>query len=123
MNSSNKELKRIYEAFPKAFINQCNEMIIYPAVNTYFLLGNIENELELECKVLEYCSRQATKGMSWQSRKYHFNGICEFFNREFTKEEMNLIYTYLGNGINRKKCMEYITSGFDIEVLNCENSN
>lgn len=117
MNSSNKELQRIYDAFPKAFINRNNEMIIYPKENTYFLLDNVNNELELECKVLEYCSRQASKGLVKASRVYHFQGICAFFNRIFTQEEMDLIYTYLGNGINRSLCIKYIESGFDINVL------
>ena len=120
MNSSNKELERIFNAFPKAFINRHNEMIIYPRVNTYFLLGNVNNELELECKVLEYCSREASKGINKTSRNYHFNGICDFFNRIFTQEEMDLIYTKLGNGIKRKLCIKYIESGFDLEVLNNE---
>lgn len=117
MNSSSKELEKIYDAFPKAYINRFNEMIIYPRENTYFLLDNVNNELELECKVLEYCSRQASKGLSKTSRKYHFEGICDFFNRKFTQEEMNLIYTHLGNGINRKLCIKYIESNFDMEVL------
>lgn len=117
MNSSNKELQRIYEAFPKAFINRHNEMIIYPRENTYFLLENVNNELELECKVLEYCSRQASKGISKASRKYHFEGICNFFNKPFTQEEMDLIYTKLGNGIRRKLCIKYIESNFDLEVF------
>ena len=117
MNSSNKELDRIYNAFSKAFINRYNEMIIYPRENTYFLLDNVNNELELECKVLEYCSRQASKGMSKASRKYHFEGICDFFNKVFSQEEMDLIYIKLGNGINRKLCIKYIESGFDLEVL------
>ena len=77
----------------------------------------MNSELELECKVLEYCSRQASKGISKASRKYHFEGICEFFNRTFTQEEMDLIYTNLGNGIKRKLCIKYIESNFDLEVL------
>ena len=117
MNSSNKELERVYNAFPKAFINRWNEMIIYLIESTYFLLDNVNNELELECKVLEYCSREASKGMSKASKNYHFEGICKFFNRKFTQEEMDLIYTKLGNGINRKLCIKYIESSFDLEVL------
>ena len=117
MNSESVELRRIFNYFPKAFINRWNEMIIYPRMNTYFQLSNISNERELECKVLEYCSREASKGYSPASVKYHFEGIRHFFNRKFTQEEMDLIYTKLGNGINRKLCIKYIESGFDLEVL------
>lgn len=117
MNSQSKELAKVYRSFPKAFINRLNEMIIYLPVNSYFMLNNVTNQLELDCKILEWCSRQASKGTSWQSRKYHFKGICEYFGRDFTEDEMDLIYTKLGNGINRKLCIKYIQSGFDIEVL------
>lgn len=117
MNSSNKEIQKIYDSFPKAFINRNNEMIIYPPENTYFLLDNVNSQLELDCKVLEYCSRQASKGLNKRSKVYHFNGISEYFNRIFTQYEMDLIYTHLGNGIHRSLCIEYINSNFNIGVL------
>lgn len=117
MNSESKELAKVYESFPKAFINKLNEMIIYPPENSYFMLNNVTNQLELDCKILEWCSREASKGLFEKSRKYHFKGICRYFNRKFTEDEMDLIYTKLGNGINRELCIKYIQSGFDIEVL------
>ena len=117
MNSENKELQKIYDAFPKAFINRHNEMIIYPRENTYFLLDNVNDKLELDCKVLEYCSRQASKGMSRASQKYHFEGIERYFERSFTKEQMEAIYTLLGNGIHRELCKRFINENFNFELL------
>ena len=117
MNSENKELQKIYNAFPKAFINRHNEMIIYPRENTYFLLDNVNDKLELDCKVLEYCSRQASKGMSRTSQKYHFEGIERYFERSFTKEQMEAIYTLLGNGIHRELCKKFINENFNFELL------
>lgn len=117
MEKLNNELQRVFDAFPKAFINRMNEMIIYPRENTYFMLDNVSNQLELDCKILEWCSRQASKGLSNTSRKYHFSGICKYFDRKFTQEEMSWIYTRLGNGINRTLCIKYIQSGFNINLL------
>ena len=117
MNSQNKELQKIYDAFPKAFINRHNEMIIYPRENTYFLLDNVNDKLELDCKVLEYCSRQASKGISRASQRYHFEGIEKYFGRSFTNEEMDAIYTKLGNGIHRTLCEQFINENFNFELL------
>jgi len=117
-NFSKIKLEKLFNAFPQAFINNRDEFIIYPKVNTYFLLENIKNDIEVDCKVLEYASRQASKGISEYSREYHFKGIEKYFDDIwFSEEEMNLIYTYLGNGINRKKTLEYLKSSFDISVL------
>ena len=117
MNSQSKELNRIYNAFPKAFINHHNEMIIYPRENTYFLLDNVSNQLELDCKVLEYCSREAYKSMNYHSRKYHREGFNKYFNRDFSEDELEAIYSRLGNGINRKLCIQFLESGFDFNLL------
>ena len=35
----------------------------------------------------------------------------------FTEDDMNLIYTYLGNDCNRKLCEDFINSGFDMNIL------
>lgn len=108
------DISKVQKAFPKMFINNCFELIIDPKSNTYFLLKNIDNQLDLDCKILEYCSRLAIR------KKYHFEGICKYFNRNFTKKEIEKIYYHLGNGINRELCKKYILSNFDINLLDKE---
>lgn len=110
------DLKKVYDCFPQAFVNKEHELIIYPRTNTYFLLKNVENQLQLDCKIIEYCSGEAYDGTK-KSKEYHFKGICDYFNKEFTQEEIRLIYMKLGNGINRELCIDYIKSCFDMEVL------
>lgn len=110
------DLKKVYDCFPQSFVNKERELIIYPRTNTYFLLKNVENQLQLDCKILEYCSGEAYDGAK-KSKEYHFKGICDYFNKEFTQEEIRLIYMKLGNGINRELCIDYIKSCFDMEVL------
>lgn len=110
------DLKKVYDCFPQAFVNKEHELIIYPRTNTYFLLKNVENQLQLDCKIIEYCSGEAYDGAK-KSKEYHFKGICDYFNKEFTQEEIRLIYMKLGNGINRELCIDYIKSCFDMEVL------
>lgn len=111
------DLREVYKCFPKAFINQESEMIINPKANTYFALDNIKSQFELDCKVLEYCSREALKSCDAKSKQYHLLGLSNYFQRDFQPYELDLIYSRLGNGINRPLCIKYIESHFDISVL------
>ncbi|MEG1256634.1 hypothetical protein [Clostridium sp.] len=103
---------------PKCFINRNNELIVEPKNNIYFRLEDIETELELKCKVLAWLSRPSCKGVSryWQKRIRTI--INEFLCTEFTVDEMELIYTYLGNDCNRNKSIEFIKANYDLKILN-----
>ena len=85
------------------------------------MLNNIKNDDEVYCKVLEYVSRQASKGMNRFSKNYHKEGLNHFFGYDFSDRELSDIYTYLGNGVNREKCMKFIKSNLDFKVLKKEN--
>ena len=117
MNSQSKELEKVYLAFPSSYINQNNEMIIYPKRNTYFLLDNVSNEMDLNCKILEWLSRETIRSSSPTSRKYHLYGINRYFKKDFTAKDMELIYRRVGSGINRELCIKFIESGLDMSVL------
>ena len=137
MNSENSEIKCLMKIFtgyvadswynqPK--INYDNELILVPKLSIYFRLDNVFSELELKCKVLEWCSRHAHKtefysetrwvyrdydeyevknyyGIKMNKAIYNFmlEKINKFLKTNFTLEQMEEIYVYLGNGINRKK--------------------
>ena len=109
--------KRLKEAFPKYFINQDFEIIIYPARNSYFILSDVETVIELKAKILEWLSREASKSISRQSQKYHLSGINKFLGTDFTQEDMDEIYTYLGNRCNHDKTIRFIESGYDMGIL------
>lgn len=116
----NKEIReRLRDAFPKFFINATYEIIIYPARNSYFLMADVVTETDLKSKILEWLSREASKGPS-VSQKYHLNGINTFLGTNFTHEEMELIYTYLGNRCNHEKTVKFIESGYDLSILRKE---
>lgn len=118
---NNREIRdRLKSAFPKFFINQNFEIIIYPPTNSYFNLTNIETETELKAKILEWTSREAGKSFSLKSRKYHLEGINKFLNTDFTHEEMDLIYTSLGNACNHRKTLEFLESGYDFKIFGGE---
>ncbi|WP_298021077.1 hypothetical protein [uncultured Dysosmobacter sp.] len=108
---------RLGRAFPKAYINRQFEFIALPSRNTYFLLDGVDTELKLKCKVLEWLSREAAKGISPISRRYHLDGINSFLGTSFTQEDMMEIYTYLGNACNHEKTLRFIESGYDMAAL------
>lgn len=114
----NAEIRtRLAAAFPLMFVNRYNELIIHPKRNSYFRLDGVENERELEAKILEWLSREAAKSIYPWSRLYHLNGINSFLGTDFTQEEMNEIYTYLGNACNHEKTLRFIDSRFDLSIL------
>lgn len=125
------ELKK---AFPRGFVNEGGEFIALffyknVFVNSYFNLANVKDELELKCKVLEWFSRPAFKGFTYGGQhykqrqigeeiyEYHLDGINEFLGTDFCVDDIELIYTYLGNNINRPLCVKFIESGYDLALL------
>lgn len=114
----NAEIRmRLASAFPLLFVNRQNELIIHPKRNTYFRLDGVETEQDLKAKVLEWLSREAAKSIDPRSQTYHLNGINVFLGTDFTREEMNEIYTYIGNAVNHEKTLRFIKSGYDLSIL------
>ena len=49
--------------------------------------------------------------------KFMLDGINKYLGIAFTEENMELIYTYLGNDCNRPLCREFIRSGYVFDLL------
>lgn len=114
----------LLECFPNSFINDMGEFIAHLRSNTYFILDNCETPLDIECKVLEWLSRAASKGIpyhqEWRNekfRKFMRNGINDFLETNFSEEQFLTIYTYLGNAVNHKKTIAFIESEYDFDIL------
>lgn len=115
---------KLSSAFPNGFVNRQGEFIAHKQGNSYFRLSDCETELDVKCKVLEWLSRDAYKTSPFhrKSQNQQFNsfiltGICKFMERDFTVEDMEKIYTYLGNRVNHAKTIRFIESGYDMQVL------
>lgn len=109
--------RKIRAAFPAAFVNMHNELILIPKANTYIMLNQVRDERDFKAAVLEDCSRNAFKGCSRKLQDEHLDGINKLLDTKFTRDDMELIYTYLGNGIQHDLCLRFVTSGYDLEVL------
>ncbi len=109
------------KAFPKAIMNLQLELIVYPARNTTVPLYGADTMDELNARIIEWCSREACKSYSSASQKYHLNGINQFCHTEFTRDGMDYIYTYLGNGIKHDLCRRFVTEmDFNLNKLKHE---
>ena len=116
--------KRLSAAFPKSFINSALEFIAHRTANEYFRLEDCETEIDVQCKVLEWLSRGAHKtepfSTARKNREFHafmLCGINKFLGTNFTEEEMAVIYQKLGNRVRHSLTVEFVNSGFDMEVL------
>lgn len=116
------ELK-LLKSFLGSFINGNRELIVHEKSNTYLILAG-KSDIELKYTVLEWLSRAASYAMPYKSerhnRSFHkmmLNGINAFLDTDFCVEDMELIYTKLGNNCNRPLCEKFVASGYDMEVL------
>ena len=126
---SQSVLSDLFSAFPDAILNRNLEFVADPnrRVNSYFRLDNCETREEAICKVLEYLSREAYKSQHFSAKwrndqvhDYHLRGINKFCGTHFSADDIGIVYTYLGNGVNHKKTLEFINSGYDLAVLHRE---
>lgn len=129
---SQKVLNDLFGAFPDAILNRNIEFVADPhrRVNSYFRLDNCRTRIETICKVLEYLSREACKSQHFNAKwrndqvhDYHLKGINTFCGSKFSTEDIELVYAYLGNGVNRQKTLAFINSGYNLNILEERKSN
>lgn len=119
-------VQRLMAAFPNSFINGNGEFIAHGESNQYFILRSCETELDVKCKVLEWLSRAAYKTAPFGARKnrefhkFMLDGINAFLETNFTPDDMEQIYTYLGNAVNHAMTVQFVESGCDMTVLQKE---
>lgn len=116
--------QRLMDCFPDSFINQRDEFIAHSDSNQYFILHDCTTEFDVKCKVLEWLSRAAFKTEPYSSdrenRIFHgfmLVGINTFLGTRFTDDDMEIIYTFLGNAVNHAKTVRFVESGYNMAVL------
>lgn len=116
--------KKLARAFHGSFINTALEFIAHKEANEYFRLEDCENEFDVKCKVLEWLSRGAHKTCPFNSNikneRFHnfmLNGINDFLGTDFTEDDMEIIYTYLGNRCNHERTVKFVNSGYDMSIF------
>ena len=117
-------IKKLFDAFPKAYINSINEIIISETGNVYFSLSDVNSNEDLVLKILSWCSRDACKSMPYNSKRHnekHHDFIRQGCNKilckELSEDDWWDIYTRLGNNVNPKLAKRFIESDFDVAIL------
>ena len=120
LESVQKALRRLHDSF----INHNNEIILIPKFNVYTLLDDVETDDDFKVKLCEWFSRDCCCALRYSQNKrlerYYqentdaFNFIC---GTNFTVEQMEYIYTYLGNGIKHELARKFVKGGFDLSVI------
>jgi hypothetical protein len=120
----NEMAMQLMACFPESFITQRGEFIAHLRSNTYFIFANCETMEDLQCKVLEWFSRGAFKTEPYKTNqannKYHqfmLDGINQFLGTAFSFDDMELIYTYLGNAVHHDLTVSFVRSGYNMELL------
>lgn len=119
IDANELEEKAIYITGPKG--SACHavplELILVPRTNTYINLNHCSTPDEFKADVIEGVSRFAFKAFTKPLCKEHLDGINKLLDTKFTPEDMEYIYTNLGNGINHELCMKFVKSGYDLKVI------
>ena len=120
LESVQKALKCLHGSF----INHNNEIILIPKFNVYTLLDDVKTDNDFKAKLCEWFSRDCCCALRYSQNKrlerYYqenieaFNFIC---GTNFTKEQVEQIYTKLGNGIKHELTKKFVKSGFDLSVI------
>ena len=117
-------IKKLMRCFPGSFINGNIEFIAVPKTNLYFNLETCNSEFDIKCKVLEWFSRDAYKtevyNRSSKNEEYHDyvrNGINNFLGTNFSKKDMEIIYTNLGNSVFHGLTMLFVSNDYDLSIL------
>ena len=124
-----EKIEKVYDMFDSSFLYRGEELILHKKWNVYFRLDTASYERkhrkitaeEFDYKLLSFCSFYCAENHFKKSSvhcKYFWNKINRWFRKDFTYEELQRIYTKIGTGSNRVIGLEFIKSGFNMEVLN-----
>lgn len=104
----------------RVFINNHNEIIIAPKLNAYFRLEDVETELEFKCKCLEWLSFFVADN-HWFGEDTLRRKIERFINymldTHFNHDDYQYIYEKLGNRVNHNLTVQFVESGYDMNLL------
>lgn len=128
MNDAMKDfLIKIMTAFPHSFIkyyvNGGFEIILDSKSNFFFSLENVDSDCELIRRLISTASRcykSEPYEVEWRNKEYQTKlmmSFNKFLGTNFTEDDFEYIYTYLGNGCNKQIAIKFIKNKYDLNVL------
>lgn len=110
-------IDRTKEFFPGSFINGNNELIFDRRSNLYFRLDDVETTMDFKCKMFAWLTRQISKSLSDYKARKILKSFNQLLGTNFNMKDIETIYDRLGNDVNRKLCIEFIESNYDLSLL------
>ncbi|MBF1096651.1 MAG: hypothetical protein HXL48_08750, partial [Solobacterium sp.] len=112
--------------FKESFV-KCNndgfEIILDSKSNFFFSLENVDSDCELIRRLISSvsrCYKTEPYEKEWRNIRYQtelMTAFNKFLGTNFTEDDFEYIYTYLGNGCNKPIAIKFIESGYDLNVL------
>lgn len=119
-------LKKLGEAFPDGVFVLRNSLFLPLGINSIcrVMLDSCDTYEDVKCRMIEGLSRDAFKSQPYRrsdcNARYHEAvraGLCKYLGRDFSVEDIENIYTYLGNGIRPELTRAFVKSGCDVAFL------
>ena len=134
--SVKNEVELFKNYFEEAFVNENGELIIchpievqlYPwkksrkvYCNLFFNAETCEDEIDFKAKCIEYLSRAAYKTEYPSFTQYIQNYVRENLNgylgTGFDVDDLEYIYTHLGNGIEHGLTRKFVIGNYDLSII------
>lgn len=122
-------VQRLKACFPKGYISYNNEFIADRAANRQyggvcFSMKACFTEEDVTCAVIETLSYDCCKSQPYKEkaanadfRSYMISGTNSFLGVNFAEAEYLLIYTWLGNRADRQLTLDFVESGYNLQIL------
>ena len=113
-------IDRVCDVFDTSFIYREEELILHKKWNIYFRLDDIADVYDFNYKLLSYCSFYCACNHFKKNSKecrYIWSRLNRWFRKDFTYDELQLIYRKIGSGTNRELGNDFIKSNLDLNVL------
>ena len=115
---------RLLDAFPEGYISRDGDFIPH-SHGGYFLLRSCNSELDVQCQILQWLSLDAFKtqpyiyeSLNKRFHSYMLRGINDFLGTQFTEDDMEIIYKYLGAVCNHERTVQFIQDAhFDMKFF------
>lgn len=111
-----EDVRKLMFLFRQSFINHNFELILIPKINLYFNLRDINTKRDLDKKMIHWITKDCFDNNKYWN-KYITERFNKYFEREFSKKELELIYARLGKEVNRELTEKFLDSGLNLEVL------
>ncbi len=121
------EIFELMDCFPNSYVNHNGEVILSKKGNVFFNATDCVVKKDIYRKLLHWCSRDIAKGIFYSNpttnkkfRQALLEHLNSYLHTSFSLDDMYVIYEKLGNGVNPSLTDSFISSNFDMQLLNRE---